>query len=132
MANSKSATQQKPLPLEPNFLTVKQVAEYLNVSLGCVYRLCTTNRLTHYTFGDGQGAIRIKREDLLAFVQRCRIVESEVDDRVEASRQKRSKPTGSVYKHLDFRPDHACGVLTKAGTPCTRMTKNQQCHQHQA
>ncbi len=38
MANSESA---KPLPLEPEFLTVRQVAEYLNVSLGCVYRLCT-------------------------------------------------------------------------------------------
>ena len=132
VAKSESAKQQKPLPLEPEFLTVRQVAEYLNVSLGCVYRLCTNNRLAHYTFGDGQGAIRIKRTDLLAFVQGCRIEPRQESRRDDTRSKKRGKRAEYVYKHLDFRPEHTCGFVTQAGTPCTRMTKDDRCYQHQA
>lgn len=120
---------QPSLPNEPEFLTVKQAAKYLNVSQGCIYRLCTTNKLSHYKFGDGRGALRIKRSDLLEFVQRCRIEQREVNGKIEARPGKRPE---YVFKHLDLRPNHACGGMTKAGTPCTRMTRDERCRQHQA
>ena len=44
---------------EPVFLTVKQAVRNLNVSLSCVYQLCSIGKLPHYKFGDGQGAVRI-------------------------------------------------------------------------
>jgi excisionase family DNA binding protein len=58
---------------EPEFLTVKQAARHLNISPGCIYRLCSTGKLPHYKFGDGQGAVRIARGDLLEFVRGCRV-----------------------------------------------------------
>ena len=113
---------------EPEFLTVKQAAKCLNVSLGCVYRLCTTSTLSHYKFGEGRGAIRISRTDLLEFIKRCRIEKREVNGSVESRPGKRPE---YVFKHLDLRPKHACGGVTKAGTPCTRMTRDERCPQHQ-
>lgn len=121
-----------PLPPEPEFLTVKQAAKYLNVSQGCVYRLCTTNTLSHYKFGEGRGAIRISRTDLLEFIQRCRIEKQIGDDGTATPHRKPGQQTDYVFKHLDLRPQHACGGVTKAGTPCTRMTRDERCSQHQA
>jgi excisionase family DNA binding protein len=43
----------QPAPPGTEFLTVKQTAEYLNVSPSIVYRLCLTRRLSHYKFGEG-------------------------------------------------------------------------------
>jgi hypothetical protein len=40
--------------------------------------------------------------------------------------------TGYVLKHIDLRPQHACGAKTKAGTPCTRLTRDERCPQHQS
>jgi excisionase family DNA binding protein len=124
--------QATPLPPEPEFLTVKQAAKYLNVSQGCIYRLCSTNTLGHYKFGEGRGAIRINRTDLLEFVQRCRIEKREVNGKVDGRPGKSSKRQEYIYQHLDLRPKHACGGMTKAGTPCTRMTRDERCRQHQS
>ncbi len=132
MAQSESTKSQKRPSLAPKFLTVRQVAEYLNVSPGCVYRLCSTNSMVHDTFGDGQGAIRIKRDDLLAFVHSCRIESRQESRRVDTRSERQGKRTEYVFKHLDFRPEHTCGFVTKAGTPWTRMTKDDRCNQHQA
>lgn len=127
----KDTNDPSSLPPEPEFLTVKQTAKYLNVSQGCIYRLCITKKLSHYKFGEGRGAIRINRAELLEFVQRCRIEEREVNGRVEARPGKSGKHQEYIYKHLDLRPQHACGGMTKAGTPCTRMTRDERCPQHQ-
>lgn len=116
---------------EPEFLTVKQAARHLNVSPSCVYRLCTTNKLTHYKFGDGRGAVRIRRADLLDMIHDCRIEK----DKVEAGTGEGRKPvtqTGYVFKHLFVREKHACGAPTRAGTPCTRLTREERCRQHRA
>lgn len=121
---------QPTLPDEPEFLTVKQAARYLNVSLSCVYGLCKTNKLTHYKFGDGRGAVRIRRDDLLDMIRRCRIEKQEGETRT-GERRKPLKPTGYVFQRLFVREKHACGATTSAGTPCTRMTRDQRCRQHQ-
>lgn len=116
---------------EAEFLTVKQAASYLNVSRSCVYDLCAMNKLAHYKFGDGSGAVRIRRDDLLDFVQGCRI-EKQEHEATNGKHQKSAKQIGYVLKHLDLRPKHECGAMTRAGTPCTRMTRDERCPQHQS
>lgn len=39
-------------------LTVKQVAQRLNVSQSCIYQLVETGRIPHHRIGTGRGAIR--------------------------------------------------------------------------
>lgn len=114
---------------ESEFLTVKQAARHMNVSPSCIYRLCSIGKLPHYKFGDGEGAVRIRRADLLDMIQGCRI-EKEAGDAATGERRKPDRQTGYVYKHLDFRPKHSCGGITKAGTPCTRMTRDERCRPH--
>ena len=53
-------------------LTVKEVADLLKLSLGAVYALCKAGKLPHHRLGQGRGAIRIDRQDLLAYVQACK------------------------------------------------------------
>lgn len=124
-------TQQTSAADEPEFLTVKQAARHLNVSPSCVYRLCTANKLTHYKFGDGRGAVRIRRADLLDMIQDCRIEKEEIEARTGEGR-KPMKQTGYVFTHLFVREKHACGAPTRAGTPCTRLTREERCRQHRA
>lgn len=119
-----------PLPPEPEFLTVKQTAKYLNVSQGCVYRLCITKKLTHYKFAEGRGAIRLRRADLLDYVLKCRIEEREAPNRFEDRPRRAIKNSRYVYKHLRLEPEHLCGALTSTGTLCTRMTQDERCYQH--
>jgi excisionase family DNA binding protein len=50
------------------FLTVPEVAKRLKISPATVYQLCASRKLAHVRLGAGRGAIRIKEEDLLAFL----------------------------------------------------------------
>lgn len=118
-------------PEEPQFLTVKQAARFLNVSPSCVSRLYRTGTLSHFRFGNGRGPVRIARNDLLAFVRDCR-VEKRGDAGASRRRERVTKPVEGIYEHLDLLPQHACGADTKVGTPCKRMTTNERCSQHSA
>lgn len=120
-----------PLPDEPEFLTVKQAAKHLNISPGCVYRLCITRKLTHHRFGDGRGAIRFRQQDLLDFISRCRVERLAPEPLSREDHRRHEKPSEYVYKHLDLRPRHACGARTRAGTTCKRMTEHDRSAQHQ-
>ena len=57
-------------------LTVKEVAERLNVSPACVYQLVAEHKIAHVRIGCGRGAIRITESDLQAFLQGCRVEEN--------------------------------------------------------
>lgn len=46
------------------FLTVRQVAERLQVSAASVYQLCAEGRIAHHRLGVGRGTIRITEEQL--------------------------------------------------------------------
>ena len=46
------------------FLTVREVADRLKVSPGCVYALVTRTELPHLRIGLGRGTIRIREDDL--------------------------------------------------------------------
>jgi excisionase family DNA binding protein len=50
-------------------LTVKQVAERLQVSEATVYQLCAQRKLVHLRVGVGRGAIRVGEDALAAFLQ---------------------------------------------------------------
>lgn len=121
----------KPDPPALEFMTVKQVAKYLNISAATIYGLCITGKISHYRFGEGRGAIRINRMELLEFVQRCRVEEKNGYSVLNVVPR---SPKIIQYKlkhlHLDSRPSHECGAMTKAGTSCTNMTREEHCHQH--
>lgn len=51
-----------------NYLTIKQVAERLQVSLGTVYHLCAQGRMPHHRVGLGRGTIRISEEQFQRYV----------------------------------------------------------------
>ena len=46
------------------FLTVREVADRLKVSPGCVYSLITRTELPYLRIGLGRGTIRIREDDL--------------------------------------------------------------------
>ncbi len=56
-----------------NVMTVKEVAERLKVSGGCVYQFIAERRLQHLRIGCARGAIRIREDDLTAFLDGCRV-----------------------------------------------------------
>ena len=125
-----TGSDQQPAPPEQEFLTLKQTANYLNISATAVYRLCASGKLGHYRFGQGRGAIRINRTELLEFIQRCRIEERRGQVFVKVAPRKNDRMQAFVSKHFDFRPMHACGAITKAGTPCKLLTQEDRCYQH--
>jgi excisionase family DNA binding protein len=49
--------------------TVREVAEILRVSSATIYALCGNGKLPHIRVGSGRGAIRIRQEDLDAFIE---------------------------------------------------------------
>ena len=53
----------------PRLLTVREVAQRLRVRPVTVYRLCERGELVHFRVSN---AIRLRVEDLEAFIQRCR------------------------------------------------------------
>jgi excisionase family DNA binding protein len=50
------------------YLTVREVAVRLNVSLACIYMLVTRHELPHVRIGVGRGTIRIREEDLANYI----------------------------------------------------------------
>jgi excisionase family DNA binding protein len=56
-----------------SWLTVKQVAEQLQVSEATVYQLCGARQLGHVRVGKGRGTIRVSEEHLDAYMQRASV-----------------------------------------------------------
>jgi excisionase family DNA binding protein len=51
------------------YLTVRQVAEQLQVSMASVYQMCSGGQLPHLRVGLKRGTIRIREQDLAAFIE---------------------------------------------------------------
>lgn len=60
-----------------NLMTVREVAQYLQVSTRTVYRYIAQGKLPTYSIGNSTGTVRIARSDLHALLIR-RTVENEV------------------------------------------------------
>ena len=52
-------------------LTVRQVAERLNVSASCVYQLVESGKIPNHRIGLGRGAIRVSEADLEEYLASC-------------------------------------------------------------
>jgi len=53
--------------------TVKQAAEWLGVAPATIYSLCSSRVLQHQRIGVGRGCIRIREEDLRAYLDRATV-----------------------------------------------------------
>lgn len=73
---------------EKTLLTVKEAAALVKLSIGAVYALCNSGTLPHHRLGQGRGAIRIDRQDLLRYVEECRVG--------AAPRKRSGSPAGSL------------------------------------
>lgn len=69
-------------------LTVKNVAERLNISPSCVYQLVESGQLAHHRIGLGRGAIRVTEDDLTNYLDQVRHHASGDRPREKASRPK--------------------------------------------
>ena len=74
-------------------LTIKQVAERLQISANTVYRLVQKGRISSFRIGDQGGAIRVSEEDLASFIESCR------QERRPADRRTRPQPATKL-KHI--------------------------------
>ena len=54
------------------FLTIRQVAERLNVSASTVYRLVSSGKLSCHRIGVGHGAVRVSEAERAAYLESCR------------------------------------------------------------
>ena len=54
-------------------MTVQEAARSLEVSIGTVYVLCRAGKLAHHRIGAGRGTIRIRTEDVAAYLDGCRV-----------------------------------------------------------
>lgn len=68
---------QEPSADEVLLLTVKEAAVLLRISPSLVYGLVDSGKLPASRLGKGRGAIRIKKSDLLTYIEECRIPKSE-------------------------------------------------------
>ncbi|WP_158264859.1 helix-turn-helix domain-containing protein [Blastopirellula marina] len=60
-------SEEKPPAPADAPLTVKQAAEFLNVSPKTIYAACEAGTLRHLRIGEGRGTIRITKTDLESF-----------------------------------------------------------------
>ena len=69
MAEQREQTDETGPAIEPRFLTLEDVATYLNVSVPQVYALVRSGELPAIKIG-GRGIWRVDREQLDAYVER--------------------------------------------------------------
>jgi excisionase family DNA binding protein len=86
------------MPTTTNWITVKQAADRAGVSLALVYRWIGEGRLPHFRMGSRgtRGTVRIKPDDLDAFLETLRAPSPELP------RRKATSPVGG-FVHLDAK-----------------------------
>ena len=73
------------------FLTVKDVAARLNISVSCIYQLVESGKLAHHRIGLGRGAIRFSDGDIDEYLAGVR---QQVRNHAAAT------PLGRKLKHI--------------------------------
>ena len=75
-------------------LTVKQVAQRLNVSQSCIYQLVETGKIPHHRIGTGRGAIRFSNANIESFLE---------DSHHQTSGERvKPRPARQKLKHLEL------------------------------
>ena len=91
MNDSQPRSDERSL-LASEFLTVREAAQFLKTSKSFLYQLVTNRKIACYKIG--QGAIRFQLDDLLAYLEQCR-----VEPEKQISRGIHS--TGTTFQHLN-------------------------------
>lgn len=73
-------------------LTVRDAARFLNMSKSFLYQLAASRKIACYKIG--QGAIRFRLDDLLTYLEECRVEPEEQTSRGIT-------PTGATFQHLN-------------------------------
>lgn len=71
-------------------LTVRDVAELLQVSIACVYAMVAEGKLVVHRVGTGRGSIRVDRRDFEDYLTSCR----------QEPIKKSPRPTRPRLKHI--------------------------------
>lgn len=66
----KNEAQNKRISNEPELMTPEEVAEYLRIKRNSVYRMIANKELPCIRIGDRR-ALRVRRADLTAYLERC-------------------------------------------------------------
>ena len=74
----------------PVFLTVREVAAVLQVSIACVYAMVAEGKFAVHRVGTGRGSIRVDRSDLEQYLASCR----------EEPIEKSPRPPRTRLKHI--------------------------------
>lgn len=90
----KSNEREQKEPSSVEMLRVKQVAALLGVSAPCVYAIVREGKLACHRIGVGRGAVRIRRSDLDAYLESCRVSKNE---------GQRVSPTPRGLKHIKLK-----------------------------
>ena len=56
------------MELDQQLMTVKELSDYLKLSLPETYKLLSSNAVAHFRVGNSRGAIRIKASDVATFL----------------------------------------------------------------
>lgn len=93
-----TAESRNPLPraTDETLFTVKQIAQQLALSPSSVYELIATGRIPALRLGPRRGAIRIRNNDLQAYLH---MSSSDMQSPVKPANDR--KDTGRLFKHLD-------------------------------
>ncbi|MCC6127447.1 MAG: helix-turn-helix domain-containing protein [Pirellulales bacterium] len=78
--------------LSLDLLTVQQAAKILNMSKSFLYQLAANRTIACYKIG--QGAIRFRLDDLMAYLEECRV-------EPEKQTSRGIRPTGTTFQHLN-------------------------------
>jgi excisionase family DNA binding protein len=73
-------------------LTIQEAAKFLHMSKSFLYQLAADRKVACYKIG--QGAIRFRFDDLMAYLEQCR-----VEPEKQATRG--IHPTGATFQHLN-------------------------------
>ena len=80
----------------PKLLTVRDVAELLQLSESSVYAMAATGVLPHLRVGNGRGTIRFRQEDIAQFLESCQAAQAP-----QPPKQRPARPVGQQpLKHL--------------------------------
>jgi len=92
MSEQRQVVANRNISQTPQLLTVREAAKLLNISKSFVYELAASRRITCYKIG--RGAIRFCLEDLLDYLEQCRIGTRETT-------KCPTRPTGVTFQHLN-------------------------------
>ena len=96
MENATQAAQ--AVNVAQDIMTVPQVADYLSIAPNTVYDMIKAGQLPHMRFGAKKGAIRIRKQDLLAYIEQAVVTARPKADPLQDNADKDARAQLSAIK----------------------------------